>query len=232
MSSLDKMRAEREANTAKAEARLGRFLGPGSGPTTQNVTYRCPLASANENQKLSQNVNNCEQPATTDENQKLSQSRHNGAQPEATTNATRLPQNLQSQDGKKLARLLDQYRRGAWMQPATEQAVELTIASGVSLRTAQRHVKRGTLPANERRLGADGKHHPLSHGGRVRSKSERELMLARQALARAAHAAATDGIQGRERELLEQIQVMAAEMEKGTRSQAPKEPGASAKSGA
>ena len=118
------------------------------------------------------------------------------------------------------------------MQPATEQAVELTIASGVSLRTAQRHVNRGTLPANERRLGADGRHHPLSYGGRVRSKCERELTLARQALARAAHAAATDGIQVRERELLEQIQVMAAEIEKGPRSQAPKEPGASAKSGA
>jgi hypothetical protein len=116
------------------------------------------------------------------------------------------------------------------MQPATEQAVELTIASGVSLRTAQRHIKRGTLPAKERRMGADGKQHPLSNGGRVRSKSERELMLARQALARAAHAAA--GIQGRERELLEQIQVMAAEMQKGPRSQAPKEPGVSTKSSA
>ena len=118
------------------------------------------------------------------------------------------------------------------MQPATEQAVELTIAFGVSLRTAQRHIKRGTLPAKERSLGADGKHHPLSNGGRVRSKSERELMLARQALARVAHAAATDGIQGRERELLEQIQVMAAEMQKASRSQAPNEPGVSAKSGA
>jgi hypothetical protein len=75
-------------------------------------------------------------------------------------------------------------------------------------------------------LGADGKHHPLSHGGRVRSKSERELMLARQALARAAHAAATDGIQGRERGLLEQIQVMAAEMQKAPRSHARNEPGA------
>jgi hypothetical protein len=109
------------------------------------------------------------------------------------------------------------------MLPAAEQVVELTIASGVSLRTAQRHTRRGTLPA---------KHHPLSNGGRVRSKSERELMLARQALARAAHASATDGIQGRERELLEQIQVLAAEMHKGPRSKPPNEPEVSAKSGA
>ena len=232
MSLLDKMRAEREANAAQATARLSRFLGPGSGTTTQNVTYRCPLATANENQKLSYNVHNCKQPATTGKHQKLSHSGHNGAQPETTTHATRLPQNLQSRDGKRLANLLDQYRRGAWLLPATKQAVELTIAFGVSLRTAQRHIKRGTLPAKERRMGADGKHHPLSHAGRVRSKSERELMLARQALARAAHAAATEGIQGREPELLKQIQVIAAEMLKGPRSQAPNDPGVSAKPGA
>ena len=81
-------------------------------------------------------------------------------------------------------------------------------------------------------MGADGKHHPLRNAGRVRSKSERELMRARQALARAAHAATTDGIQARERELLKQIQVMAAEMLKGPRSQAPNDPGVSAKPGA
>ena len=233
------MRAEREANAGKVMARLGRFLGQSSDATTQDnaelsqkVTHGHPFATASNNQKLSHNVHNCEQPATTDEYQKLSQNRHNGAQPETTTHATGLPQNLQSRDGQRLASLLDQYRRGAWMLPATEQAVELAIEFGVSLRTAQRHVKRGTLPAKERRLGADGKHHPLSNGGRVRSKSERELMLARQALARAAHAAATDGIQGRERELLKQIQVMVAEMQKGPRSQARNEPEASAKSGA
>ena len=101
------------------------------------------------------------------------------------------------------------------MQPATEQAVELTIASGVSLRTAQRHIKRGTLPIAERRWGADGKQHPLRHAGRVCSQAERELMRARQALARAAQAVATDGIQGHERDLLEQIQVLVAEMKKG-----------------
>ncbi|HNW08768.1 MAG TPA: hypothetical protein PLL56_13795 [Verrucomicrobiota bacterium] len=219
MSLLDQMRAERETNTAKAEARLGRFLGPGSGPTTQNVHHGGRMASANKNQKLSHKVNNCCQPATTDENQKLSQNRHNGAQPETTTHATGLPQNLQSRDGKRLASLLDQYRRGVWMEPATEQAVELTLAVGVSLRTAQRHVKRGTLPAQERRMGADGKQHPLSNGARVRSKTERELALARQALARAARAAATDGIQAPERELLKQIQVMVAEMKKRRPSQ-------------
>ena len=209
MSLLDEMRAEREANAAKATARLSRFLGGSSAATTrdnaelsQKVNHGCQLATTNHNQKLSQTVHNSAQPATADNNQKLSHSRHNGAQPETTTHAIRLPQNLQSRDGKRLASLLDQYRRGAWMLPATEQAVELTIALGVSLRTAQRHIKRGTLPAKERRIGADGKHHPLSNGGRVRSNSDRELMLARQALARAAHAATTDGIQGRERELL------------------------------
>lgn len=225
MSLLEKMRAEREANAAKATARLSRFLGQSSHTTTndnaelsQNVNHGCHFATADQNQKLSHIVHNSAQPATANKNQKLSQRAHAGAQPETTTHATRLPQNLQSRDGKRLARLLDHYRRGGWMQPAAEQAVELTIASGVSLRTAQRHVKRGTMPAKERRMGADGKQHPLRNGARVRSKSERELVLARQALARAAHAAVADGIQGRERELLEQIQVMAAEMQRGARS--------------
>ena len=220
MSLLEEMKAEREANAAKASARTSRFLGQGSDATTQ------------DNAELSHNVNHGHPLATAYENQKLSHSGHNGVQPETTTQATRLPQNLQSRDGKRLANLLDQYRRGAWMLPAAEQAVELTIAFGVSLRTAQRHIKRGTLPAKERRMGADGKHHPLSHAGRVRSKPERELMLARQALARAAHAAATEGIQGPESELLKQIQVMTAEMLKGPRSQAPNDPGVSAKPGA
>ena len=163
-------------------------------------------ATTSDNEELSQNGYNWRQVATTYENQKLSPSVHHGGQPETTSKATRLPPSLPSRDGQRVARLLEQYRRGCGTRPATEQAVELTIAFGVSLRTAQRHIKRGTLPATERSLGADGKQRPLSHAGRVRSKSERELMLARQALARAAHAAATDGIQGRERDLLEQIQ--------------------------
>ena len=221
MSLLDQMRAERESNSAKARARVSRLLGESNDATTRdnaelspNVHHGRHLATADENQKLSSNVHNCAQPATGYDNSKLSQSVHNGAQPETTTKATRLPQSLPSRDGKRLARLLEQYRRGCGMRPATEQAVELTIAFGVSLRTAQRHIKRGTLPGQERRLGADGKQHPLRNAGQGRSQCERELRLARQALARAAHAAATDGIQGRERELLEQIQVMAAEMQK------------------
>ena len=220
MSLLDEMRAEREANAAKAWAKVSRLLGESSDATTR------------DNAELSQKACNGQHLATAEENQKLSHNVHNGAQPERTTHATRLPQNPQSRDGKRLARLLDQYRLGYGLLPATEQAVELTIAFGVSLRTAQRHINRGTLPAKERKMGADGKHHPLNNAGRVRSKSERELMLARQALARAAHATATDGIQGRERELLEQIQVMAAEMQKVPRSRAPNRPAVSAESGA
>ena len=139
---------------------------------------------------------------------------HGCAQSETTTEAIRLPQNFQSQDGKRLARLLDEYRRGFGMSSATERAVEMGIELGVSLRSAQRHIKQGTVPVPERKLGADGKHHPLRNAGRARSKCERELMLARQALARAARAAA-NGIQASERELLKQIQVMAADMRKG-----------------
>ena len=257
MSLLDKMKAEREANAAKASARLSRFLGGSSGATTPNnvelsqkVNHGRQVATAYETSKLSQSGNHgCQptadenpkplhsehysaEPATAYEHQKLSHSGHNCAHPKTADQATRLPQNSQSRDGKRLARLLDHHKRGFGMRPATEQAVELAMAFGVSLRTAQRHIKRGTLPAKERRMGADGKHHPLSNIGRVPSKSERELKLARQALARAAHAAATDGIQGHERELLAQIQVMAAEMQQGPRSQAPNEPEVSAKSGA
>jgi hypothetical protein len=119
MSLLDKMRAEREANAAKATARLSRFLGQSSDATTRdnaqlshNDNHGRHVATADENQKLSHNVHNSAQPVTADKNPKLSHSGHNGAQPETTTNATRLPQNLQSRDGKRLASLLDQYRRG------------------------------------------------------------------------------------------------------------------------
>ena len=119
MSLPDKMRAEREANAAKAAVRLSRFLDQSSDATTrdnaqlsQNSHLGRHVATADENQKLSYNVHNCEQPATAGKNQKLSHSGHNGAQSETTTHATRLPQNLQSRDGKRLASLLEQYRRG------------------------------------------------------------------------------------------------------------------------
>jgi len=220
MSLLEEMRAEREANAAIIMARVARFLGQGDNATTQGspkpaqkVTCSGSLATTGENQKLSQNVNHCAPQATTKDNQKLSLDRHCSAQSERTTNAIALPQNFQSQDGKRLARLLDEYRRGFGMSSATERAVEMAIEFGVSLRSAQRHIKQGTVPAPERKLGADGKHHPLRNAGRVRSKCERELMLARQALARAARAAA-NGIQAGERELLEQILAMAADMRK------------------
>jgi hypothetical protein len=220
MSLLEEMRAEREANAAIIMARVGRFLGQGDNATqdnpkpSQNVNHGGHVTTTGENQKLSQSVNHCARPATAKDNPKLSQGRHCSAQSDRTTDAIRLPQNFQSQDGKRLARLLDEYRRGCGMSAATEQAVEMAIEFGVSLRSAQRHIKQGTVPAPERKLGADGKHHPLRHAGRVRSKCERELILARQALARAARAAA-NGIQPSERELLEQINAIAADMRKG-----------------
>ena len=221
MSLLDRMRAEREANSAEIMARIGGFLGQGGNATTQenpkpsqNVTHGGHTATTGANQELSQSVNNGAPPATAKDNPKLSRGRHCSAQSDRSPEAICLPQNFQSQDGKRLARLLDEYRRGCGMSAATEQAVEMAIEFGVSLRSAQRHIKQGTVPAAERKLGADGKHHPLRNAGRVRSKCERELMLARQALARAARAAA-DGIHAGECELLEQIQVMAAEMRKG-----------------
>ena len=227
MSLLEEMRAEREANAAIIMARVGRFLGQGDNATqdnpkpSQKVNHGCPLATADKHQKLSQSVNHCARPATANDNPKLSQGMHGCAQSETTTEAIRLPQNFQSQDGKRLARLLDEYRRGFGMSSATERAVEMAIEFGVSLRSAQRHIKQGTVPAPERKLGADGKHHPSRDAGRVRSKCERELILARQALARAARAAA-NGIQAGERQLLEQIQVMAAEMRKGATTSTPK----------
>lgn len=227
MSLLEEMRAEREANAAIIMARVGRLLGQGDNAIqdnpkpSQNVTHGGHTATTAEHQNLSQSVNYCARPATAKDTQKLSLGRHCSAQSESTTDAIRLPHNFQSQDGKRLARLLDEYRRGCGMSSATERAVEMAIEFGVSLRSAQRHIKQGTVPAPERKLGADGKHHPVRNAGRVRSRCERELILARQALARAARAAA-NGIQPSERELLEQIQVMAADMRKGTTTSIPK----------
>jgi hypothetical protein len=221
MSLLEEMRAERDANAAIIMARVGGLLGQGDNATTQdnpkpsqNVTHGGHTASTPEHEKLSQSVNHCGRPATANDNPKLSQGMHGCAQSESATDAIRFPQNFQSHDGKRLARLLDEYRRGFGMSSATERAVEMAIEFGVSLRSAQRHIKQGTVPAEDRKLGADGKHHPVRNTGRVRSRCERELILARQALARAARAAA-NGIQPGERELLKQIQVMAADMRKG-----------------
>ncbi len=98
------------------------------------------------------------------------------------------------------------------MRPAMEAVIEMTIEFGVSLRTAYRHLKRGTAPAKERNMGKDGKMHPVGAGGKVRSKLERELLLARQALARADLAARANGVQARERELLAEVQKAAAEL--------------------
>jgi hypothetical protein len=228
MSILEEMRAEREANAAIIMARVGRLLGQGDNATqdnpkpSQKVTHGGHVATTGEHQNLSQSVNNGARPATAKDPQKLSRGRHCSAQSDTSTDAIRLPHNFQSQDGKRLARLLDEYRRGCGMSAATEQAVEMAIQFGVSLRSAQRHIKQGTVPAPERKLGADGKHHPVRNAGRVRSRCERELILARQALARAARAAA-NGIQPSERELLEQIQAMAADMRKGATTSIPKQ---------
>jgi len=239
MSLLDTMRAEREANAAKATARVRSLLG-GSSPATTldnadlspNAHHGHPLVTTCDNQKLSPVEHNSAPLATTCETQKLSQGSPLAVPSETTTKITRLPQNLQSQDGKRLARLLDHYQRGRGLRPATEQAVELSIAFGVSLRTAQRHIKQGTLPAKERRLGADGKRRPLGHAGRVRSPSERELMRARRALTRAVHSLATAGLQGREGELLQQIQVLVTKLQNGARAQSPNQPRVAAKPGA
>jgi hypothetical protein len=238
MSLLDLMRAERKANQARNWAELEklerRIAGANSvgrdEPTAvpeenecvasgqsneglpQNVCYGGQIATTGDDRRLSPPVRNCAYPATTAHDARLSHTGYHCSHSAATTNAPGLSQNLQSGDGRRLARLLERYRRGHGMRPHEESAAEIAIEYGVSLRTAQRHVKRGTVPAKERRLGGDGKFHPGGSGRLVRSKVERELMLASQALARAARAASANGIQVHERELLVQIEGMAADL--------------------
>jgi len=78
-----------------------------------------------------------------------------------------------------------------------------TQGLSISLRTAQRYIKRGCLPSLKRTPGRDGKTYPRKTR-QSRSKVARELLLAKQALNRADRKAC-DGFHQCDIEALEKI---------------------------
>jgi hypothetical protein len=77
----------------------------------------------------------------------------------------------------------------------------------ISLRTAYRHLARGTTPASDRRIGVDGKTYPAQLRKRRpgRTPLERELALTRQALNRADKKAGQQDVDGGDVEALRRI---------------------------
>ena len=67
----------------------------------------------------------------------------------------------------------------------------------ISLRTAYRHLAKGTLPSKERRQGSDGKTYPAQNSNAKTQKSEvqSDLALCRQALKRADRKAVQYGLE-------------------------------------
>ena len=78
----------------------------------------------------------------------------------------------------------------------TQTAKAMAVEHQLSLRTAYRHLARGTTPANDRRIGMDGKTYPARPRGfrPERTSLDRELALTRQALNRADKHACQNGI--------------------------------------
>ena len=84
----------------------------------------------------------------------------------------------------------------------------------LSLRTAYRHLARGTTPSDDRRIGMDGKTYPARPQGLrpERTSLERDLALTWQALNRADKAVCQNGIADNEVVTLRRIVAAATEM--------------------
>ena len=99
---------------------------------------------------------------------------------------------------------------------AAKAMVEKFKVSGerISLRTAYRHLAKGTTPSVERCIGRDEKTYPRHPRGRSRIKSpvSRELALTYQALNRADKKACQDGVVENDRRMLARIVSDATEM--------------------
>jgi hypothetical protein len=96
------------------------------------------------------------------------------------------------------------------------QVLDMCEEFKVSQATAYRHVARGTTPAKERKICRDGISRPVSimskKCGKQRSRVERDLLLARQALNRAERKAEEDGVDPDETALLSRISALAVGM--------------------
>jgi hypothetical protein len=84
---------------------------------------------------------------------------------------------------QRIDQLLEYRRRGICLTRTQSAALELVQKHSVSLRTAFRHVARGTVPATDRCQGGDGKTYP-KHRPRA-SKLQAELKRAANYLRRA-----------------------------------------------
>lgn len=96
----------------------------------------------------------------------------------------------------------------------TQTAKAMAAEHQLSLRTAYRHLARGTTPADDRRIGMDGKTYPARPRGLrpERTSLERELALTRQVLNRADKDACQNGITDNEVMSLRRIVSTATEM--------------------
>ncbi len=73
-------------------------------------------------------------------------------------------------------------------------ALDLCERFKISLRSAYRHLQRGTTPASERRKGRDGVWHPAGNGGHTEHEPAlQDLRIAQCALNRASRRVATEG---------------------------------------
>ncbi len=96
----------------------------------------------------------------------------------------------------------------------TQTAKAMAAEHKLSLRTAYRHLERGTTPSDDRRIGMDGKTYPAQPRGlrSERTSLERELALIWQALKRADKDACQNGIADHEVVSLRRIISTATEM--------------------
>lgn len=96
----------------------------------------------------------------------------------------------------------------------TQTAKAMAAEHQLSLRTAYRHLARGTTPADDRRIGMDGKTYPARPRGLrpERTSLERNLGLTWQALNRADKKACQNGVADNEVVSLRRIIVTATEM--------------------
>lgn len=103
---------------------------------------------------------------------------------------------------------------GLFCPNLTQTAKAMAAKRQLSLRTAYRHLARGTMPADDRRIGMDGRTYPAHPRGLrpERTSLERELALTWQALNRADKNACQNGITDNEVVSLRRIVSTATEM--------------------
>jgi hypothetical protein len=96
----------------------------------------------------------------------------------------------------------------------TQAAKAMAAKHQLSMRTAYRHLARGTTPAVDRHIGIDGKTYPAHPRGPQpsRTRLERELALTWQALNRADQKACEQGLFTQDIDALRRIVATATEM--------------------